>query len=164
MGNTTSCTPCMASNGSIKVIDMNGVTREYEQIIKAEDLMLENIGKFICDSGHLKVGCRVPGLTDKDELRRDRLYFLLPMDMLFSVLTEEEMLTLSFMATRSVKRRGSKKIARIFPFLTDFFLCPASSPEPASPKPENNVKFENVSRQWSWRPSLDPIEESACMN
>ncbi|KAJ0989138.1 hypothetical protein J5N97_007494 [Dioscorea zingiberensis] len=157
MGNTTSCTPYITSIGSIKIIDMNGTTKEYKQSIKATEIMLENPGQFICDSTHLKVGCRVPGLSGEEELRRQHLYFLLPMDMLFSVLTEEEMLTLSFMATRS-KKRGSKKIARIIPMLTDFLSSLELPPEPAS-QPETNVKLEKMCRQWSWRPSLDTIEE-----
>ncbi|KAG8053602.1 hypothetical protein GUJ93_ZPchr0001g29513 [Zizania palustris] len=53
-------------------------------------------------------GCRVPGVAADELLEPRRAYFLLPMDMLYSVLTDEEMAALSIFhaatATSSWKR------------------------------------------------------------
>ncbi|OEL38843.1 hypothetical protein BAE44_0000135, partial [Dichanthelium oligosanthes] len=55
--------------------------------VRASELMLDHPGQFVCDSGRLAVGCRVPGVAADELLRPRHAYFLLPMDMLYSVLT-----------------------------------------------------------------------------
>ncbi|CAL9203055.1 unnamed protein product, partial [Musa hybrid cultivar] len=117
VGNTA-CTPYAASGGSIRVV--NGIA-QYVRSVRAAELMVDNPGQFVCDSDHLDVGCRNPGLAADEELERRRLYFLLPMDMLFSVLTEEEMAALS---CRVSKARISN---RIRPVRGDLCLLPAQA-------------------------------------
>lgn len=122
--------------------------------------MHENSGHFVCDSNSLRVGCRVPGLAAEHQLEAGRLYFLLPMDLLYSVLTEEEMALLACRATR--KRSGSYIGRRIFPVLIDFCLIPSEAKKVAE-EPERHRVAEGgggeVSGRPSWRPALDTIEE-----
>ncbi|KAL1137491.1 hypothetical protein V6Z11_A12G311300 [Gossypium hirsutum] len=133
MGNAVSCTPSIISGGgAVKVVFPNGNIQMYTKSVKAADLMVENRGQFVCDSGGLKVGFRVHGLTADEELERRRLYFLLPMELLYSVLTEEEMSCLS-----------SKS--------------PPQNAVNDGPKDSVVVRF---SKQRSWKPALETIVES----
>ncbi|KAG2587281.1 uncharacterized protein LOC120676736 [Panicum virgatum] len=106
MGNTPSCIPlapaggggggCAASSpGATKVIHADGTVTRLARPVRASELMLDHPGQFVCDSGRLAVGCRVPGVGADKILRPRHAYFLLPMDMLYSVLTDEEMAALS---------------------------------------------------------------------
>ncbi|WOL02864.1 hypothetical protein Cni_G11583 [Canna indica] len=163
MGNTASCTPyAVAGRGSTKVINGDGDFEEYAHSVRAAELMVENPGQFVCDSNYLSVGCRVPGLAADEELERRRLYFLLPMDMLFSVLTEDEMEAISRRAATATKKGwgASKNIGRrIFPVLSDFCLIPAEAKQVIESKPTARNIRRPVSRQKSWKPALDTIEE-----
>ncbi|THU53050.1 hypothetical protein C4D60_Mb10t10350 [Musa balbisiana] len=151
MGNTA-CAPYAAgSGGSIKVISSDGKFEEYVHSVRAAELMVENPGEFVCDADHLSVGCRIPGLVADEELERRRLYFLLPMDLLFSVLTEEEMAALSCRASTATKKRGVAKNfgRRILPVLS----------AEAKRASETTSSVKRMSTQRSWKPALDTIEE-----
>ncbi|RWW87160.1 hypothetical protein BHE74_00004046 [Ensete ventricosum] len=159
MGNTA-CAPYAAagSGGSIKVISSDGGFEEYVHSVRAAELMVENPGEFVCDADHLSVGCRIPGLVADEELERRRLYFLLPMDLLFSVLTEEEMAALSCRASTATKKRGVAKNfgRRILPVvLSDFCLFPAEAKRVS----DTTSSVKRMSTQRSWKPALDTIEE-----
>ncbi|XP_010926075.1 uncharacterized protein [Elaeis guineensis] len=161
MGNTTSCTPYAISTRSIKVMDSNGGVEEYMHSLRAAELMVENPGQFVCDSNYLKVGCRIPGLVADKELEPRRLYFLLPMDMLYSVLTEEEMASISCKASSAIKKGGgSKNIGRrILPVLGDFCLFPTGAKQVKETRGSVKNVGEMLSTERSWRPALDTIEE-----
>ncbi|RLN24501.1 uncharacterized protein C2845_PM07G02460 [Panicum miliaceum] len=102
MGNTPSCIPlapagggCASSAAATKVIHADGTVTRLARPVRASELMLDHPGQFVCDSGRLAVGCRVPGVGADEVLRPRHAYFLLPMGMLYSVLTDEEMAALS---------------------------------------------------------------------
>ncbi|CAL9183719.1 unnamed protein product [Musa hybrid cultivar] len=156
MGNSA-CTPFAASGGSTKVINGEGGLEEYVQSVRAAELMVENPGQFVCSSNHLSVGCRIPGLKADEALQRRRVYFLLPMDMLFSVLTEEEMAALSRRASAAMKWGVSKNNIRrrIFPVLSDLCLLPAEAKKVNEPARIS----KRMSRKRSWKPALDTIVE-----
>ncbi|KAG8046168.1 hypothetical protein GUJ93_ZPchr0008g13545 [Zizania palustris] len=89
-----------SSSAACKIIHMDGRVTRLARPVRASELMLDHPGQFVCDSGRLAVGCRVPGVAADELLEPRRAYFLLPMDMLYSVLTDEEMAALpSFHAT-----------------------------------------------------------------
>ncbi|KAG9449056.1 hypothetical protein H6P81_009021 [Aristolochia fimbriata] len=157
MGNSASCSPCMARG--IKVAFRDGRVEEYRRPLKAAELMLDNPRHFVCDSGSLRVGCRVPGLSADEELEPRRLYLLLPMDMLFSVLTNEEMSYLLSHRTISSENNGAAStahIARIFPVLGEFCLFPSEG----KPAKEAESSTERFGKQRSWQPALDTILET----
>ncbi|KAG6477947.1 hypothetical protein ZIOFF_061379 [Zingiber officinale] len=149
MGNAA----CAHYSASAKVINGAGEIEEYvgRRPVRAGEVMVEHPGQFVCDAGRLGVGYRVPGLAADEELERRRLYFLLPMDMLFSVLTEEEMEALASRAAAAKSYFGR----RIFPALSDFSLVRDEVKhvrnEPATRK--------RTARQRSWTPALETIEE-----
>ncbi|KAJ1282862.1 hypothetical protein BS78_03G083900 [Paspalum vaginatum] len=109
MGNTRSCIPlaptgvgvggCAPSSSSsssaTKVIHADGTVTRLARPVCAAELMHDHPGQFVCDSRRLAVGCRVPGVAADELLRPRHSYFLLPMDMLYSVLTHDEMAALS---------------------------------------------------------------------
>ncbi|XP_043696114.1 uncharacterized protein LOC122646597 [Telopea speciosissima] len=161
MGNTTSCAPTIISGGTVKVLLSDGRLEVYTRPIKAAELMLENPRQFVCNSSDLKVGHRILGLGADEELERRRLYFILPMDLLYSVLTNEEMLSLSYKASRAMKHGNSNNIVRIFPVLGDFCIFPSEVKTLEEESPERKPQpTERFSRQRSWKPALDTILET----
>lgn len=104
MGNTPSCIPlapagggasAAATSAATEVIHADGTVTRLARPVRASELMLHHPGRFVCDSSRLAVGCRVPGVAAAELLRPRHAYFLLPMDMLYSVLTDDEMAALS---------------------------------------------------------------------
>ncbi|CAK9329929.1 unnamed protein product [Citrullus colocynthis] len=158
----------MASNGAAKVLSLDGKLQSFAKPVKAAELMIEHSGKFLCDSSDLKVGHRIQGLLPDEDLEWRRLYFLLPMDLLYSVLTLEEMSSLTFIATKALKHGNSSGFGRIFPVLMSE-LC-------ISPADVNRLKLEDgdrenqsskavqrlISKQRSWKPALETIAETSC--
>ncbi|KAK6925286.1 PADRE domain [Dillenia turbinata] len=158
MGNAAFCAPLVISNGIVKVIRRDGRLEEYTGPVKAAELMLENPGQFICDSTNLQVGRRILGLSAQEELERRQLYFILPMEMLYSVLTPEEMSSLTYKATKALKRHASSSsssFARIFP------VCIFPS-EARTAADDSSTVVKRYSRQRSWIPALETIEETSC--
>ncbi|XP_042502290.1 uncharacterized protein LOC122079682 [Macadamia integrifolia] len=159
MGNSTSCAPTIISGGAVKVLFSDGRLEVYTRPIKAAELMLENPRQFVCNSNDLKVGHRILGLAADEELEKRQLYFILPMDLLYSVLTNEELLSISYKASRAVKHGSSNNIGRIFPVLGDFCIFPSEVKTLESPerKPQPTKRY---SRERSWKPALDTILET----
>ncbi|VAH55183.1 unnamed protein product [Triticum turgidum subsp. durum] len=84
-----------SSGGGCKVIHADGRVTRLARPVRASELMLDHPGKFVCDACRLAVGSRVPGVAADELLQPRRAYFLLPMDMLYSVLTDDEMAALA---------------------------------------------------------------------
>ncbi|KAG7021657.1 hypothetical protein SDJN02_15383, partial [Cucurbita argyrosperma subsp. argyrosperma] len=169
MGNSAFCAPSMASNGAAKVLTLDGNLQSFMKPVKAAELMIEHSGKFLCDSGDLKVGHRIPGLLTEEYLEGGRLYFLLPMDLLYSVLTIEEMSSLTYIATKALKRGNSSGFGRIFPVLISelcIFPSDVNGLKSVDGDGENNQSSKPVqrlmSKQRSWKPALETIAETSC--
>ncbi|KAJ0105249.1 hypothetical protein Patl1_19590 [Pistacia atlantica] len=165
MGNATSCAPSIicSNNGVIKVlIFSNGDLQIFTKPVKAVELMLENPGHFLCDSGSLKVGQRIEGLSADEELEVSKFYFLLPMELLYSVLTEDEIASFT-----KKQANYSKHFGKIFPVvLSEFCLFPSSEAKTKTFDCFSQEIFaaddhpvESFSKQRSWKPALDTIFE-----
>ncbi|KAK6921278.1 PADRE domain [Dillenia turbinata] len=156
MGNAALCAPSIISNGVVKVINGDGRLEVYTGPVKAAELILENPGQFICDSTNLRVGQRILGLSAQEELERRQLYFILPIEMLYSVLTHEEMSALTYKASKALKRHASSSsnFARIFP------VCIFPS-EARTTADDSSTIAKRYSRQRSWIPALETIEETS---
>ncbi|KAJ1437782.1 hypothetical protein SESBI_03197 [Sesbania bispinosa] len=164
MGNVASCTPSLITNGVIKVLFLDGRLEAYTKPLRAAELMLEYPGQFVCDSSYLKVGHRIQGLLADEELERRKFYFLLPMELLYSVLTHEEMSSLNYKASRAMKHGSFNNLAKIFPVFSEFCMFPS---EPKKLEADNQLEreqetepAERYSKQRSWRPSLETIDET----
>lgn len=159
MGNHASCAPYIVSGGAggaAKVVHDDGRVTAYARPVRAAELMAENPRQFVCDAGALKVGHRVPGLAAEAELERHRLYFLLPMDLLYSVLTDDEMAALSCRAASGAAgKRGIGR--RMLPALGEFCMVPPSVIQQPAARAE--VCMDEVARHRSWKPALDTIYE-----
>ncbi|KAI9070492.1 hypothetical protein K1719_023852 [Acacia pycnantha] len=167
MGNAASCTPSlmMISNGATKVLSLDGKLESYTRTVKAAELMLDNPGQFVCDSSFLKVGHRIQGLLADEELERKKFYFLLPMELLYSVLTHEEISSMNYKASRALKHGGFNNLGKIFP------VCMFPSEAKRLEGHDNGdddckVGFEGekvekrcFTKQGSWRPALETIDE-----
>lgn len=171
MGNaTSSCAPSIiSSSGVVKVLSSDGDhgrLEVYTKPVKAAELMMEKPGHFLCNSTDLKVGQRIAGVSADEELQLRQLYFLLPMDMLYSVLTHEEFSSLTHKASKSVKHgtTSNNHFSRIFPqgLLTDFCMFPSSTVL-ASPTIQHQP-VQRYSRQRSWSPALETIAETPSSN
>ncbi|KAG8388048.1 hypothetical protein BUALT_Bualt02G0084600 [Buddleja alternifolia] len=163
MGNVTAlCVPSITSSGVVKVLSSDGRLMIYTRApIKAAEIMLENPGKFVCESIHLKVGQRIPGICAEEELERGQLYFLLPMEMLYSVLTNEEMKCLTQKSSKGIKQLVH--FSKIFP---EFCLFQNSTTSEANKSVLEDSElisshsFQRLSRQRSWQPALETIIET----
>ncbi|XP_062115230.1 uncharacterized protein LOC133829541 [Humulus lupulus] len=181
MGNAAaSCAPSLlsssSSNGVIRVLSSSDGRMEiYRRPIKAAELMLQNPGMFVCDSTSLQVGHRIHGLSadqlldKKPQQQQQQLYLLLPMELLYSVLTLEEMasfnslligtnLVISDNPTKS-SLNHSINFGKIFPSLGEFcmFLPQSNS---SNDHNSSEVVERNYCKQRSWRPALDTIVET----
>ncbi|KAM7267673.1 hypothetical protein ACFE04_009839 [Oxalis oulophora] len=167
MGNASSCAPSIITNGVTKVILSNGNLQIYTKPIKAADLMIENQGEFVCEPCNLVVGQRILGLSADEFLERRKLYLLLPMDLLYSVLTHEELSFLSYKAAKALKHSNSNiNLGKICPLLiSEFCLFPSESRKIVLMEEEtSNEDYVQVvrrfSKQRSWKPALETIVEA----
>lgn len=163
MGNVAMCSPSIISNNEVKVLSSDGRLLIYTKTpIKAAEIMLENPGQFLCESSYLKVGQRIPGICAEEELERGQVYFLLPMEMLYSVLTNEELKFLSHKTSKGMKQ--ALNFSKIFP---EFCLFPSAEAnavedleEIGSSNSNSLQQVERYSRQRSWQPALETIVET----
>ncbi|CAN6451984.1 unnamed protein product [Victoria cruziana] len=165
MGNSSSCSPIQfsSSSRSVKVVDTEGKVEEYRRQVMAAELMLENPQHFLCDARHLHAGRRIPVVVADQELEQRRVYFLLPMEMLYSVLSQKDMESLSLKVSLATRRMSTDKMfGSIFPLLGECCIFPSQN---RSKKEEANSAAAPVclTRQRSslqWRPSLYTIVET----
>ncbi|RDX81443.1 hypothetical protein CR513_37879, partial [Mucuna pruriens] len=162
MGNAASCTPSLIPSGVIKVLYLDGRLEAYTKPMRAAELMLEYPGHFVCDSSYLKVGHRIQGLLADEELERRKFYFLLPMDLLYSVLTHEEMSSLNYKASRATKHATFNNLGKIFPVFSEFCMFPSELKklQPHGPVVREPEPVQRYSKQRSWRPALETIDET----
>uniref|UniRef100_A0A0D3EJ15 Uncharacterized protein n=1 Tax=Oryza barthii TaxID=65489 RepID=A0A0D3EJ15_9ORYZ len=153
MGITPSCIPLApvaggSSSTACKIIHVDGTVTRLPRPVRASELMVDYPGQFVCDSGRLAVGCRVPGVAADELLEPRHAYFLLPMDMLYSVLTDEEMAALSsFHAATAASSSSTPRRT-------------AAAAAAAGVKPSGGGG--GVKRHRSWHPRLEAIDEVPC--
>ncbi|KAL5712502.1 hypothetical protein ACHQM5_014669 [Ranunculus cassubicifolius] len=122
--------------------------------------MLENPSHFVCDYSDLKAGHRIPGLVADAELLRRRLYFLLPIMMLYSVLLEDEMDALSFLVSKVMKNERAGHIGKVFPMFSESCIFPSEAKGFGDSTRYSKPGERSYSKQRSWRPALDTIVET----
>uniref|UniRef100_A0ACD5TSJ2 Uncharacterized protein n=1 Tax=Avena sativa TaxID=4498 RepID=A0ACD5TSJ2_AVESA len=171
-----------ASTGC-KVIHADGRVTRLPRPVRASQLMLDHPGQFVCDACRLAVGCRVPGVAADELLQPRRAYFLLPMDMLYSVLTDDEMAALSSASRGAFHAASSawKRIAtgttttrrhrqsngaggdggRVFPVVSLLQLQgDHDAPSRHAAAGFKSAGAVGLRRLRSWKPVLDTIDEA----
>ncbi|GER32957.1 signal transducer and activator of transcription5A [Striga asiatica] len=168
MGNAALCAPSIISNGEIRIFSGGKLQIYANTPVRAAEVMLENPGQFLCESENLRVGQRIPGMCADEELQKGRIYFLLPMEMLYSVLTSDEMRALTpHKACKGTSRQPSlTSLSKIFP---EFNCLSAGGvgggQEAAGYSVDGGDGAESggpvrYSRQRSWQPALETIVET----
>ncbi|CAH8252715.1 unnamed protein product [Arabidopsis lyrata] len=178
MGNTSSCAPLIistnSSSGVVKILaPFTGTLEVFPKPIKTSDIVSRRSGHFITDSTLLQIGQRVTAVSPNEFLRpRRHLYLLLPTDMLFSVLTHEELALISDKAAETLNESRYSHLKRIFPVC----IFPATGDKrrnSSSANDDDNHDHDGVeiretldekvlyeSKHGSWRPKLETIVES----
>ncbi|CAI8604965.1 unnamed protein product [Vicia faba] len=117
MGNYVSCTlapPSMKNAKAIRVILPTGEVKQFREIMKAAELMLENPNYFLVNSRSLHISTRFSPLAADEELEFGSVYIFFPMRRLNSVVTGADMAVL-FMAANSAAKRLRAGKTRVQP-------------------------------------------------
>ncbi|KAJ1382905.1 hypothetical protein SESBI_43814 [Sesbania bispinosa] len=117
MGNYISCTlapPLMRNAKATRVVFPTGEVKQFKEIVKAAELMLENPNYFLVNSRSLHIGRRFSALAADEELEFGNVYIFFPMRRLNSVVTAADMAVL-FLAANSAAKRLSAGKARVIP-------------------------------------------------
>ncbi|CAN7096262.1 unnamed protein product [Brassica rapa subsp. narinosa] len=180
MGNTSSCAPLIisshSSSGVVKILSpFTGTLEVFSKPIKTSDIVSQNSTHFITDSTLLQIGHRVTAVSPDEFLRpRRHLYLLLPTDMLFSVLTQEELDLISEKSAEILNESRYNHLKRMFPVC----MFPVSGDRRRNSTSvdddddhhhdlagveiretqEEKILYE--SKYGSWRPGLETIVES----
>ncbi|KAH0913018.1 hypothetical protein HID58_036339 [Brassica napus] len=161
MGNTSSCAPLIisshSSSGVVKILSpFTGTLEVFSKPIKTSDIVSQNSTHFITDSTLLQIGHRVTAVSPDEFLRpRRHLYLLLPTDMLFSVLTQEELDLISEKSAEILnesRRRNSTSVDDDDDHHHDLAGVEIRETQ------EEKILYE--SKYGSWRPGLETIVES----
>ncbi|KAE8654389.1 putative Transcriptional regulator SUPERMAN [Hibiscus syriacus] len=85
-----------------KIIHPNGNLQEFRQPIKACLILSQNPDCFLCDSELMYVNSRPPRVPDDEQLRLDRIYFLMPLSKSQATLSLQELCSLAVKASGSL--------------------------------------------------------------
>ncbi|KAF8052318.1 hypothetical protein N665_1572s0002 [Sinapis alba] len=167
MGNTSSCAPSNSSSGSVVKIlaPFTGTLEVFSKPIKTSDIVSQNYsGLFITDSTLLQVGHRVTAVSPDEFLRpRRHLYLLLPTDMLYSVLTQEELALISEKAAEILNESRYNHLKKIFRRRNSLSVNDHDKHGDHDVVEKRETLEEKVlyeSKYGSWRPGLETIVES----
>lgn len=112
MGNYVSCTlapPLMRNAKATRVILPTGEVKQFREIMKAAELMLENPNYFLVNSRSLHISTRFSPLAADEELEFGNVYIFFPMRRLNSVVTGADMAVLFLAANSAAKRLRAGK-------------------------------------------------------
>ena len=92
-----------------KVIGLGGDLKEYGSAVKAgEVLALESTASFLCSSDKLFCNEFIPAVDADVELQLGQIYFILPVEKLREVLTQEKMTALAVKAISAMAAAAEK--------------------------------------------------------
>ncbi|KAL2324185.1 hypothetical protein Fmac_023243 [Flemingia macrophylla] len=117
MGNYVSCTlapPLMRNAKATRVIIPSGEVKQFREIVKAAELMLDHPNYFLVNSRSLHIGRRFSPLAADEDLEFGNVYIFFPMRRVNSLVTAPDMAVL-FLAANSAARRLSGGKSRVLP-------------------------------------------------
>ncbi|RYR57896.1 hypothetical protein Ahy_A05g023575 isoform B [Arachis hypogaea] len=133
MGNYISCTlagPGSKNSRGIKVIFPSGEIQQFQEPIKAAELMLEMPSFFVVNTRSLQIGRRFSALNADEELEFSNVYVMIPMKKLNSAVSAADMGALLITANAAAKRAsGGRKESPSQPKLNLDDIEEYSSPE-----------------------------------
>ncbi|KAH9314755.1 hypothetical protein KI387_023382, partial [Taxus chinensis] len=105
MGN---CVSTSSSNTQFmqtaKIIFFDGGLKEFSKPIKAEEIIVQNPGYFLCHWDSLHIGKFMAAVNSKEDLELGELYFVLPLSKLQYVLSASDMAAMVFKANSAIKQ------------------------------------------------------------
>ncbi|KVH96232.1 Protein of unknown function DUF4228 [Cynara cardunculus var. scolymus] len=115
MGNYASAcnlmiSPRMKSNKAARVIFPTGEIRQFQESVKAAEIMLDCPNFFLVNSQSLNINRRFSPLSADEELESGNFYIMFPMRRLNSMITPADMALFWMSANSAAKRIESKKI------------------------------------------------------
>ncbi|KZV19525.1 hypothetical protein F511_06387 [Dorcoceras hygrometricum] len=113
MGNYVSCTflsPKLGTHKAARVLLPGGEIRQFQEVVKAAELMLETPGFFVVNAKSLCVGRRFSPLTADEDLEFANLYFMFPLRRANSVVTAADV-AVFLMAANSAPKRIAGRIS-----------------------------------------------------
>ncbi|TKY50929.1 hypothetical protein E2542_SST22436 [Spatholobus suberectus] len=117
MGNYVSCTlapPLMKNAKATRVIIPTGEVKQFREIVKAAELMLEHPNYFLVNSRSLHIGRRFSALGADEDLEFGNVYVFFPMRRVNSLVTAADVAVLFLAANSAAKRLYGGK-ARVLP-------------------------------------------------
>ncbi|KAL8531790.1 hypothetical protein ACS0TY_008401 [Phlomoides rotata] len=160
MGNFFSCAfvaPKLKTPKSARVILPSGEIRQFRQLVKAAELMLEAPSFFVVNSNSLNIGRRFSPLTADEDLEFGNLYLMFPMRRANSLVTAADVAVFLMAANSAPKRIAGGNNGKISPEAeeaADENRLPGLFLEGAAPE----YQFRVASCR-SKRPGLDTIAE-----
>ncbi|KAF6164282.1 hypothetical protein GIB67_010252 [Kingdonia uniflora] len=120
MGNYVSCT--LSNNTGkhskgAKVVLPNGDIRQFDDPIKAAEIMLDIPNHFLVNTKSMKIGWRFMALNADEDLEMGNVYVMFVMKRVNSVITAADMGAL-FVTANAVSKKGSGSAARVTPEAT----------------------------------------------
>ncbi|KAL5070429.1 hypothetical protein RYX36_021316 [Vicia faba] len=112
MGNYVSCTlapPSTRNAKATRVILPTGEVKQFREMMKVAELMLENPNYFLVNSRSLHISTRFSPLAADEELEFGSVYIFFPMRRLNSVVTGADMAVLFLAANSAAKRLRARK-------------------------------------------------------
>lgn len=105
----------MKSPKAARVILPGGEIRQFRELVKAAELMLECPNFFLTNAKSLHIGKRFSALTADEELEFGDVYIMFPMKRVNSMVTAADMASLFMAAHSAAKRISGGKVVRVSP-------------------------------------------------
>ncbi|XP_047342503.1 uncharacterized protein LOC124945999 [Impatiens glandulifera] len=165
MGNYLSCTyisPKMRIPKAIRVILPGGEIRQFRQVMKAAEMMVEFPSFFLVNSRSLTIGRRFQPLAADDDLQFGNIYTMFPMRRAHSMVMAADM-AVFFMAGNAPAKRILGKVSPE----TEVVAAPEKEEEVSQPRlsldgcegfPMPELKYK-LAMCRSRKPMLDTITE-----
>ncbi|XP_057481351.1 uncharacterized protein LOC130768335 [Actinidia eriantha] len=118
MGNYVSCalaSPASKHSKPIKIISQTGEIKEFQQPLKAAELMLESPNSFVVNSRSLQIRRRFSALNADEDLETGNVYVMFPMKRVRSVVTAADMGVLFLAANSAARRSAAAGGVRVLP-------------------------------------------------
>ncbi|CDP00724.1 unnamed protein product [Coffea canephora] len=114
MGNLMSCstlpTPLMKTTRAARVILPGGEVRQFRQLVKAAELMLECPNYFLVNSKSLNIGKRFSALSADEDLECGNVYIMFQMKRVNSIVTAADMAVVLMAANTAARRIAGGKV------------------------------------------------------
>lgn len=133
----------MKSSKAARVIFPNGEIRQFRELVKAAELMLESPSFFVVNTRSLHIGRRFSALGADEDLEFGNVYIMFPMRRVNSIITAADM-AVFFMTANSVTKRISTSKVRTLPEVAVGTEAVSVDSWPENESGQSRLSFEEV--------------------